>query len=107
MTDKSSREEADPQTIKESLDKVVEKLDQTESSSESWSASIAGNRQKWEELKEKMHQRQKALKALVTEKKAGTIGHDEFNRRYRQLQDELAEIEFQIYNMRLGTHVEP
>ena len=40
------------------------------------------------------------------EKKAGTIGQDEFDRKYRKLQDELTELEFQVYNMRLGTSVE-
>ena len=40
------------------------------------------------------------------EKKAGTIGHDEFEKKYRKLQDELTELEFEVYNMRLGTSVD-
>jgi hypothetical protein len=39
------------------------------------------------------------------EKKAGTICQDEFNRRYRNLQDEITELEFEVYNLRLRTDV--
>jgi hypothetical protein len=41
----------------------------------------------------------------VTNKKAGIIGQDEFDENYRKLQDELTELEFAVYNMRLGTKV--
>ncbi|MHA2067676.1 MAG: hypothetical protein ACXABY_25220 [Candidatus Thorarchaeota archaeon] len=96
----------DAKEIKSSLDEVVDKLDQDSKSSDSWGESISTRRSHWEEIKEKIRERQSELKRLVMEKKAGTIGHDEFEKKYRKLQDELTELEFEVYNMRLGTSVE-
>ncbi|GAG85321.1 unnamed protein product [marine sediment metagenome] len=53
----------------------------------------------------KIQERQRTLKQLVTNKKAGLVGIDEFETRYRKLQDELTELETIIYNMKLGTDV--
>ncbi len=94
-----------PADIKESLDELVHKLDQDKSSSSSWSHSIAANKEEWEQLKIKIQERQRALKQLVTNKKAGLIGVDEFEKRYRKLQDELTELETFVYNMKLGTDI--
>ncbi len=96
----------DPAKIKESLDELVHKLEQGSDSSASWSESISEDSEKWEETKQQIHDRQKALKQLVTDKKAGLIGVDEFDKKYRQLQDELTELEKTVYNMKLGTHIE-
>ena len=96
----------DAEEIKSSLDEVVGKLEQDSKSSESWGESVSTRRSQWEEIKEKIRERQRELKRLVMEKKAGTIGQNEFDRKYRKLQDELTELEFQVYNMRLGTSVE-
>lgn len=96
----------DAKKIKSSLDEVVGKLEQDSSSSDSWGESISTHRSRWEDLKEKIRERQSELKRLVMEKKAGTIGQEEFERKYHKLQDELTELEFQVYNMRLGTSVE-
>ncbi|MHA2141093.1 MAG: hypothetical protein ACXADF_07620 [Candidatus Thorarchaeota archaeon] len=96
----------DAKEIKSSLDDVVEKLEQDPKSSDSWEKSVSSRKSHWDELKEKIRERQSELKRLVMEKKAGTIGHDEFEKKYRKLQDELTELEFQVYNMRLGTSVE-
>jgi chromosome segregation ATPase len=102
----SERESArDPEDIKESLDDLVQKLDQGKTSSSSWSESMEVNKEEWEQLKSKIQQCQRALKELVTNKKAGLIGSDEFNEKYPQLQDELLELETAVYNMRLGTDV--
>jgi hypothetical protein len=104
MTEKD-KEKRPPKEIKEALDDVVHKLEQDTSSRESWGASVSGRKGEWEELKQKIKDRQRALKALVMEKKAGTIGQAEFDQRYRVLQNELTELEFQVYNLRLGTDV--
>ncbi len=96
---------SDPAIIKKSLDDAVKKLDQEKSVSASWGETMSSNKEKWTELKEKIRVRQAALKALVNEKKAGTIGQDEFDKKYRKLQDELTQLEFQVYNMRLGTDI--
>ena len=101
-----SEESSKSEAIKKSLDEIVEKLDQDTDASQSWSSSVSSNREKWEELKEQIHDRQKALKQLVADKKAGIIGVDEFETKYKQLQDELTELEFTVYNMRLGTNVQ-
>lgn len=96
---------SDPATIKKSLDDAVKKLDQEKSVSASWGETMSSHKEQWTELKEKIRVRQAALKALVNEKKAGTIGQDEFDKKYRKLQDELTQLEFQVYNMRLGTDI--
>ncbi|UCE11393.1 MAG: hypothetical protein JSW61_05520 [Candidatus Thorarchaeota archaeon] len=105
MSEEKERD-VDPERIKESLDEVVDKLDQDETSSRSWDAAVSENKGKWEQLKKQIKERQKALKALVIEKKSGTIGQSEFDERYRVLQDELADLEFEVYNLRLGTKIE-
>ena len=43
--------------------------------------------------------------SAVSDKKAGLIGSTEFEEKYPKLQDELAELETKVYNMRLGTDV--
>ena len=103
LTDESK---ADPAKIKESLDDAVAKLDQEKSVSEKWGSTLAGKKEEWEALKKKIGERQHALKELVQEKKAGSIGTEEFNTKYRKLQDELTALEFQVYNMRLGTDIQ-
>jgi tetrahydromethanopterin S-methyltransferase subunit G len=100
-----SEKTSDSGEIKKSLDDIVHKLDQDADASKSWAKSVSSNKEEWEKLKKKIHERQKALKQLVTDKKAGVIGQDEFNEKYRKLQDELTELEFTVYNMRLGTQV--
>ena len=103
MSDKESKR--DPVEIKESLDEIVQKLDQGTASSSSWNESIEENKEAWEQLKRRIQQCQRELKQLVTDKKAGLIGSDEFDEKYPKLQDELTELETAIYNMRLGTDV--
>ncbi|MFW9793270.1 MAG: hypothetical protein ACFFEE_03120 [Candidatus Thorarchaeota archaeon] len=104
MNNKSEKS-SDSGEIKKSLDEIVHKLDQDADASSSWAKSVSSNKEEWERLKKKIHERQKALKQLVTDKKAGIIGQDEFNEKYKTLQDELTELEFTVYNMRLGTQV--
>ncbi len=96
----------DAEEIKSSLDEVVGKLEQDSKSSDSWGESVSTHRSHWNEIKEKIRERQSELKRLVMEKKAGTIGPEEFEKKYRKLQDELTELEFEVYNMRLGTSIE-
>jgi chromosome segregation ATPase len=100
-----SEKSSDSEKIKKSLDDVVQKLDQDAEVSKSWEKSVSSNKEEWEKLKNKIKERQKALKQLVSDKKAGIVGQDEFDQRYRKLQDELTELEFTVYNMRLGTQV--
>ncbi len=106
MSKRESEKSENPETIKKSLDEIVQKLDQDADASKSWSSSITSNKEEWEKLKKNIHDRQKALKQLVTDKKAGIIGIDEFDEKYKKLQDELTELEFAVYNMRLGTNVQ-
>lgn len=96
---------SDPAEIKESLDDLVQKLDPGKTSSSNWSESMDENKEEWERLKRKIRERQSLLKELVTAMKAGLIGRNEFQERYPKLQDELAELEEAVYNMRLGTDV--
>jgi hypothetical protein len=96
----------DPTKIKESLDDMVHKLEQDSSSSTSWGNFVNSNKEDWERIKSQIQERQRALKQLVIDKKAGLVGVDEFEKKYRKLQDELAELEIAVYNRRLGTSVE-
>jgi chromosome segregation ATPase len=102
---KESEKSNEPGKIKESLDDIVHKLDQDANASDSWAKSVSSNKEEWENLKKNIHERQKALKQLASDKKAGIIGQDEFDRKYKKLQDELTELEFHVYNMRLGTKI--
>lgn len=103
MTEHESKK--DPSKIKESLDDIVHKLEQDGSSSASWGEFVASNKEDWEYIKSQIQERQRALKQLVTDKKAGLVGITEFETKYRKLQDELAELEIAVYNRRLGTNV--
>ncbi|TFF91271.1 hypothetical protein EU545_04795 [Candidatus Thorarchaeota archaeon] len=103
MNDKDPESKKNPEEIRQSLNAMVHKLDQVSGSSESWRASVSQNKERWEKLKAKIHARQKELKRLVMDKKAGLLGEEEFNRRYRKIQDELTDLEFEVYNLRLGT----
>jgi chromosome segregation ATPase len=96
---------SDPVEIKESLDDLVQKLDRGKTTSSDWSESLDGNKEDWEQLKNRIQQCQRALKQLVVDKKAGLIGSVEFEEKYPKLQDELAELETKVYNMRLGTDI--
>ena len=106
LNKRESEKSSNPETIKKSLDDIVQKLDQDADASKSWESSITSNKEEWEKLKKKIHDRQKALKQLVADKRAGVIGVDEFDTKYKKLQDELTELEFAVYNMRLGTKVQ-
>lgn len=106
LSERESKKSGNSEKIKKSLDDIVHKLDQDADASTSWGASVASRKDEWEALKKKIHDRQKALKQLVVDKKAGIIGPDEFEAKYRKLQDELTELEFAVYNMRLGTNVQ-
>lgn len=103
LSDKESKR--DPVEIKESLDDIVQKLDQGTASSSSWNESVGANKEEWERLKSRIQHCQRELKQLVTDKKAGLIGSDEFDEKYPRLQDELTELETTIYNMKLGTDI--
>jgi chromosome segregation ATPase len=103
LSEKESKK--DPSKIKESLDNLVHNLEQDSSASISWSDSVASNKEKWEQIKYQIQERQRALKQLVMDKKSGLIGVDEFEKKYRKLQDELVELETAVYNLRLGTDV--
>ena len=99
--DKESRKK-----MKQSLDGIVQKLEQSPTGSDSWKGSITSNQEEWNRLKAQIAEKQKELKTLVTEKKAGRVGVSEFEKLSRELQDELTDLEFAVYNLRLGTNVE-
>ena len=101
----SRENKKDKDEIKRNLDEIVTKLDQSTASSDAWQESVSSNPEEWERLKRQISEKQGALKELVTEKKAGRVGPDEFAAKYKQLQDELTELEFAVYNKRLGTEV--
>ncbi|MHA1903214.1 MAG: hypothetical protein ACXADL_10640 [Candidatus Thorarchaeota archaeon] len=106
MSKRPAPKEEDSEGIKESLDDVVHRLEQDSASSKRWASAMSKNKERWEEIKKQIQTRQKALKDLVREKKAGSIGQGEFDKKFRVLQDELTELEFEVYNLRLGTRVE-
>ncbi len=91
--------------IRDTLEQIVHELEQGASPSEGWGAKTESNRERWSRLKEQIQTRQRELKSLVMQKRSGEISPEEFDRRYRILQDELTELEAEVYNLRLGTHV--
>ena len=91
--------------IKKNLDEIVTKLDQSTESSGAWQESVESNPEEWNRLKRQISEKQRALKELVMEKKSGRVGADEFEAKYKKLQDELSELEFAVYNMKLGTDI--
>jgi chromosome segregation ATPase len=105
LDEEQPQKNRDSKQLKKSLDDVIEKLDQRADSSQSWGTTMRSNRTRWEELKSEIQKRQRELKDLVRQKKAGEIGQDDFDVKYRRLQDELTDLEFEVYNMRLGTRV--
>jgi chromosome segregation ATPase len=105
LNHEESENSRDVDKIKESLDEVVHKLEMDSESSASWGESVHSHPEEWKHLKEEIGKRQKELKQLVLEKKSGTISPDEFEEKYRKLQDELTELEFKVYNLRLGTSI--
>jgi chromosome segregation ATPase len=105
LNHEESKNEEDPEKIKRSLDEVVHKLESDSESSERWGASVHSHPEEWKHLKEEIGMRQKKLKQLVMEKKSGSISPEEFEKKYRKLQDELTELEFKVYNLRLGTSI--
>lgn len=108
MSDLSPEESSEKsgEDIKRDLDEIITKLDQSAKSSEAWDTSVSENPEEWKRLKREISEKQRALKQLVTDKKAGLIGSEEFDVKYRELQDELTQLESVVYNMKLGTHVE-
>ena len=106
LVKRMNQDERDTEKIKKSLDEVVHKLETDSESSESWGESVHSRPEEWKQLKEEIGKRQKKLKQLVLEKKSGTISPDEFEEQYTKLQDELTELEFKVYNLRLGTSIE-
>jgi chromosome segregation ATPase len=106
LSKEESKKEGDPEKIKSSLDEVVQKLESDSESSASWGSSVHSHPEEWKHLKEEIGARQKKLKRLVMEKKSGTISPEEFEEEYRKLQDELTELEFKVYNLRLGTSIQ-
>ncbi|NWF95700.1 MAG: hypothetical protein HXY34_06125 [Candidatus Thorarchaeota archaeon] len=104
MTDKEEKKSAQ---IRHALDEIVGKLEQdSEEGAMAWADTVSANRDEWARLKQEIRAKQKALKELVTLKRAGDISSAEFESRYRALQDELTSLEFRVYNLRLGTSVD-
>ncbi len=67
---------------------------------------MSANHEEWARSKKEISKRHKALKEIVREKKAGLIGPEEFEERYRNLQNDPTALEFRVYNLRLGKKVE-
>ena len=106
MLTNESKDPKDRERMRKSLDEIVAKLDQAHGSSDAWKGSIDSHKEEWERLKSDISEKQRALKLLVTEKKAGRVGTAEFEDKYKKLQDDLTDLEFKVYNLRLGTSIE-
>ncbi len=91
--------------VRESLEQLIHELENDSEPSRGWGDTTERNRELWSHLKEQIHRRQRELKILVMQKRAGEISAEEFESRYRTIQDELTALEAEVYNLRLGTHV--
>ena len=86
---------------KKKLEDIIEKLDKTSQSSDSWKKIISENKEEFQELKKQIRSKQNELKELVIKKQVGGLSKEDFSRKLQEIQDELSELEFKIYNLRL------
>ncbi|MEM2142318.1 MAG: hypothetical protein QXS20_04025 [Candidatus Thorarchaeota archaeon] len=96
----------DTDQVRKALSQVIDRLEPGGEARAEWRTAVGSNRERWNRLKGDIHDRQVLLKELVRQKRAGEIGEAEFESRYRSLQDELTDLEFEFYSMRLGLDLE-
>jgi len=86
------------------LMEIIDQLDKTNKSSNKWKQIISENRDKFEEIKKSIKLKQLELKNLVVQKQIGEISQEKFNIEIKALQNELTNLEFEIYKLRLKHH---
>ena len=92
------------ETEKEKLNKIIKKLEETKAKNSSdWKKITAEHKEEFEQIKKKYREKQNELRQLILKKKTGTIKGDEFEIKLDELQNELTELEFIIYKMRIGS----
>ena len=86
---------------KKKLEDIIEKLDKTNQSSDIWKRIISENKEEFQALKKQIRSKQNELKELVINKQVGGLTQEDFDVKLKKLQDELSELEFEIYKLRL------
>ncbi|MFX1298850.1 MAG: hypothetical protein ACFFD2_28825 [Promethearchaeota archaeon] len=87
---------------KRKLEEILENLEKKQSNkSENWKLIIEQNKEKFDQIKMKIKQKQEELANLVKKKKAILISDSEFNEKTQIIQHELYELESQILKLRL------
>ncbi|MHA1230867.1 MAG: hypothetical protein ACTSRP_21810 [Candidatus Helarchaeota archaeon] len=86
---------------KEKLEDIISKLEKSNRDSEYWKKIVENNKEYFQQIKSKIKIKQDELKELVIQKQVGKIPETQFNEKLEKIQDELTELEFKIYKMRL------
>jgi len=87
---------------KKKLEEIINQLEKSDTSSESWKNIIEKNKEEFQNLKSNIRIKQNELKDLVINKRVGKISQKEFEEQLEKLQNELTDLEFKVYNLRLN-----
>lgn len=89
---------------KKKLNKVIEQLEKTkDKESSNWKKITTEHKEEFEEIKKKYREKQNELRQLILERKTGSVQGEEFDKKLNKIQDELTELEFKIYKLRIGS----
>jgi len=89
---------------KEKLIKIINNLEKTKKiDSKEWKQITTQRKKEFENIKKQYREKQNELRNLILEKKLDSIKKEEFDAKLNELQDELSELEKQIFNLRMGS----
>ncbi len=88
---------------KEKLNKIIKQLEKTkDKDSNDWKKITTEHKEEFEVIKKSYREKQNELRQLIQDKKTGIVMGEEFDKRLDELQNELTELEFKIYKLRIG-----
>ncbi|MFX0133608.1 MAG: hypothetical protein ACFFDN_08190 [Candidatus Hodarchaeota archaeon] len=89
---------------KEKINEIIKQLEKTkDKDSAEWKKITTEHKEEFEKIKKKYREKQNELRQLIQDKKRGIVKGEEFDIKLNELQDELTELEFKIYKMRIGS----
>ena len=86
---------------KDKLEEIIKKFEGNRETRERWKKIIEENKEEFQNIKSLIRKKQSELKELVIKKQVGEINEEEFLIKLEEIQNELTELEFKIYNLRL------
>lgn len=89
---------------KKKLNKIIKQLEKTkDKDSKDWKKITTEHKEEFEVIKKSYREKQNELRQLIQDKKTGIVIGEEFDKRLDKLQNELTELEFKIYKLRIGS----